>query len=105
LIVDLFPPTTRDPQGVHQLIWHEIDDQEFSMPAGKDRLLVSYKSGPEKVAYIEPLSIGQSIPNMPLFLTTRLHIKVPLQSTYETTWETLPQALKDAVETGRLPTG
>ena len=105
LIVDLFSPTPRDPQSVHQLIWNEIDDQAFNMPKGKDRLLVSYQSGPEKVAYIEPLSVGESMPDMPLFLTSRLHVKVPLQSTYQITWETLPQALKDAVETGRLPSG
>ena len=106
LIVDLFPPTPRDPQSVHQLIWNEIDEgQTFNMPAGKDRLLVSYQSGAEKVAYIEPFSLEQSMPDMPLFLTSRLHIKVPLQSTYQTTWETLPKALKDVVEAGRLPSG
>lgn len=103
LVVDLFPPTPRDPQGLHKLIWNEIEDQEFELPDGQDRLLVSYQAGAEKVAYIEPLGVGESMPDMPLFLTTRLHIKVPLQSTYEATWDSLPEQLRTAVTTGKMP--
>ena len=45
LVVDLFPPTPRDPQGIHQAIWDEIGDEPFTFPPGKDRLLVSYETG------------------------------------------------------------
>lgn len=44
LVVDLFPPTARDPLGIHKLIWDEIQDDDFAFPAGKDRTLVSYGS-------------------------------------------------------------
>ena len=103
LIVDLFPPTVRDPKGLHKLIWDEIEDQPFELPAGLDRLLMSYQAGREKVAYIEPLAIGDTMPDMPLFLTTQLHVKIPLETTYGTTWNVLPEQLRLAVTTGNLP--
>ena len=103
LIVDLFPPTPRDPYGLHKVIWDEIEEEEFQFPAGKDRLLVSYEAGRERVAYIEPLAVGDSMPDMPLFLTTDLHVKVPLETTYQATWNALPEEMRTAVETGELP--
>jgi len=103
LIVDLFPPTPRDPKGLHKLIWDEIHDEAFEFPAGQDRLLASYQAGREKVAYLEPLSVGDPMPAMPLFLTTDVHVKVPLEATYQTAWEALPGELQSAVTTGKMP--
>jgi hypothetical protein len=103
LVIDLFPPTVRDPKGLHKLIWDEIEDQPFELPAGLDRLLMSYNAGREKVAYIEPLAVGDSMLDMPLFLTPELHVKVPLETTYNATWNMLPQQLRLAVTTGKLP--
>src|SRR5579884_1243139 len=45
LIVDLFPPTPRDPFGMHKLIWDQIHEEEFVFPPGKDRVLASYEVG------------------------------------------------------------
>ena len=103
LVVDLFPPTVRDPKGLHKLIWDEIEEQPFELPQGLDRLLMSYQAGRENVAYIEPLAIGDTMPDMPLFLTPELHVKIPLETTYEATWNALPQQLQTAVTTGKLP--
>lgn len=103
LIVDLFPPTSRDPAGVHKQIWDEFIDEVFALPPDRDRVLASYKAGIERVAYLELLGIGDSLPSMPLFLTHHAHIKVPLEATYQTTWEAAPADLRDAVLTGKLP--
>ena len=35
LVVDLFPPTPRDPQGIHEAIWDEFGDEPFEAPSGK----------------------------------------------------------------------
>ena len=32
LVVDLFPPTPRDPQGIHKAIWDEFGDEPFEAP-------------------------------------------------------------------------
>lgn len=104
LIVDLFPPTSRDPSGIHKVIWDEIEEEEdFVFPPGKDRILVSYKTGMERAAYIEPVTVGDVLSDMPLFLASDLHVMVPLESTYETTWHASPEGLRLAVETGVMP--
>jgi len=103
LIVDLFPPTARDPHGIHKAIWDQIEEEDFQFPIGKDRILVSYETNSERVAYIEPVAVGDSLPDMPLFLSNYLHIQVPLELTYQATWTTLPAELRTAVETGRVP--
>jgi hypothetical protein len=103
LIVDLFPPTPRDPYGIHKVIWDEITEEDFTFPEGKDRILVSYETGDVRTAYIEPVAVGDALPDMPLFLTNYLHVMVPLEPTYQATWEASPEELRLAVETGVVP--
>src|SRR5437764_3248754 len=31
LVVDLFPPSVRDPQGIHKAIWDEIQEKPFEL--------------------------------------------------------------------------
>jgi hypothetical protein len=102
-VVDLFLPTPRDPQGIHKAIWDEVEDEPFAFPPGKDRNLVSYETSDERAAYIEPIALGDTLPDMPLFLVDHLRVPVPLDSTYQATWDAAPQKLRLAVETGVLP--
>ena len=103
LLVDLFPPTPRDPFGMHKVIWDEIHEEDFTFPPGKDRILASYETGGERAAYVEPIAVGDSLRDMPLFLATSLHILVPLESTYRAAWDASPEEMRIAVETGVLP--
>ncbi|HEY2415387.1 MAG TPA: hypothetical protein VGI40_24300 [Pirellulaceae bacterium] len=103
LVVDLFPPTPRDPFGIHKAIWDEVEEEPFTLPEGKDRILASYETGGERAAYIEPVGVGDKLADMPLFLTNSLHILVPLEPTYMATWEATPEELRLAVVTGVLP--
>jgi hypothetical protein len=103
LIVDLFPPTPRDPCGIPKLIWDEFLEKDFVFPSGKDRILVSYETGRERAAYIEPVGVGDPLPDMPVFLTNTLYVMVPLEPTYRATWEACPEGLREAVETGIIP--
>lgn len=103
LIVDLFPPTPRDPFGMHKVIWDEIEEEDFAFPPGKDRILASYETGGMRAAYVEPVGVGDVLPDMPLFLTNDLHVPVPLEPTYQATWDASPEELRIAVETGVLP--
>ena len=58
LVVDLFPPTPRNPQGIPNAIWDKIGDGPFVYPPGKDHTLVSYEAGDNRTAYIEPVAIA-----------------------------------------------
>jgi len=107
LVIDLFPPTKRDPFGVHRAIWDEFeeDDDEFTFPTGKNLTLASYNAGTTKEAYVEPVAVCDTLPDMPLFVTEDHHVLVPLESTYQTTWSVFPEVMQNYVLTGIPPGG
>ncbi len=91
LIVDPFPSTKRDPKGVHAAIWEEMTGMSFEPPANKPLTLVSYEVDLTTKAYIEPLAVGDVLPDMPLFLEPRSAIMVPLESTYDSSFSHMPE--------------
>ena len=103
LIVDLFPPGRRDPQGIHKLIWDRLHDEPFTLPADKPLTLAAYAAGTETVAYIEPVAVGDALPDMPVFLTTDRYVPCPLEATYQTAWEQFPAPLKGPLEAALPP--
>ena len=102
LIIDLFPPSRRDPQGIHKVIWDEIREKPFELPSDKLLTLVAYTAGAVKTAYVEPVAVGEPLPDMPLFLDPDTYILVPLEATYLAAWETCPEEFREAVETFTL---
>ena len=48
-------------------------------------------SAPGAEAFIDFLSVGQSLPQMPLFLTADVYVAVPLETTYQLAWESMPK--------------
>ena len=100
LIVDLFPLSKRDPQGVHKAIWDEIRDEAFALPVGKPLTLAAYQGGPLHVAYVEPVAVGDALPDMPLFLEPEVYIPAPLEATYQAAWALFPVPLKGLLESG-----
>jgi hypothetical protein len=94
LVVDLFPPGNRDPQGVHKAIWDEIVEEPFELPPDKTLTLAAYQAGPVRIAYVEPVAVGDLLPAMPLFLEPEVHVGAPLEATYQTTWNVFPAALE-----------
>src|SRR5205814_4755734 len=54
LIVDLFPPGPRDPQGIHKAIWDRLCEEPFTLPTDKPLTLASYEATTEMTAYVEP---------------------------------------------------
>jgi hypothetical protein len=101
LIVDLFPPGRRDPQGIHKAIWDRVHEEEFALPADKPLTLAAYEAGTEIVAYIEPVAVGDVLPDMPIFLAPGRHVPCPLEATYQTAWEQFPGPLRGPLESPR----
>ena len=98
LIVDLFPPSRRDPQGIHKAIWDRIRDEPFELPADKPLTLAAYTNGSAITAYVEPVAVGDVLSDMPIFLTPDRYVPCPLEATYQTTWGVFPAALKGELE-------
>jgi hypothetical protein len=78
-------------------------EEDFVFPDCKDRILASYQTGGVRAAYVEPVAVGDTLPDMPLFLANGFHIMVPLEPTYQATWDASPEELRLAVETGAIP--
>ncbi len=98
LIVDLFPPSRRDPQGIHKVIWDRLCDEPFVLPPDKPLTMAAYSAGSEIVAYVEPVAVGDALPDMPIFLTPEHYVACPLEATYQTAWEQFPAPLKGPLE-------
>lgn len=98
LVVDLFRPSRRDPQGIHKAIWDEILDEPFELPAGKPLTVAAYVDGEIKRAYVEPVAVGDKLPGLPIFLDARTYVPAPLETTYQTTWAKCPEPVREVVE-------
>ncbi len=98
LVVDLFPPTPRDPQGIHKAIWDEFGDEPFEAFPGKPLTVASYIGGDLPTAYVESVGVGDSLPSLPIFLSENRYIPAPLEATYLRAWAVFPALLKDLIE-------
>ena len=103
LLVDLFPPSPRDPEGIHKALWEQFRDEPFVLPPEKRLTLASYSAGPALDAYVEPVAIGDALPDMPLFFEPGRYVYAPLETTYNTTWAACPAPLQEAVIGTREP--
>jgi hypothetical protein len=100
LIIDLFPPSVRDPQGIHKAIWDEIEEQPFELPPDKPLTLAAYVAGVPKTAYVELVGVGDVLPDMAAYLDPESWVPVPLEATYQATWASCPEDMREAVERG-----
>jgi hypothetical protein len=110
LVIDPFPPTPRDPFGMHKAIWDEIEEEPFELLPNKPLTLAAYVAGDllagmETTAYVELVGVGDTLPDMPAYLDRSGYVPVPLEATYQAAWATCPADLRELVETGRLPGG
>ncbi|MGH7194909.1 MAG: DUF4058 family protein [Candidatus Saccharimonadales bacterium] len=91
LMVDLFPPTSRDPHGMHAAIWSRMTEYDFRPPADKPLTVASYSSGVVQRAFVEPVAVGTALPQMPLFLDPERYVLLPLETSYQTTFHAMPE--------------
>lgn len=100
LAVDLFPPSPRDPQGIHKAIWDEIREEQFELPADKPLTIAAYSVGLPMAAYVEPVAVGDPLPESPIFLEPGTYVPAPLETTYQTTWDECPEVIREMVAPG-----
>jgi len=98
LMVDLQPPTPRDPTGIHPVIWDEFGGNPKPAPSDKPLSLVAYDAGPPTTAYVEPVGVGDTLIDMPLFLAPGWYVNVPLEATYQGGWRGVPRRFRDVLE-------
>lgn len=96
VVVDPFPPTPRDPDGLPRRIWEELTG-ELLAPGPDDQPLTvaSFDALDGPTAYVDPLALGGPWPDAPLFLGPGRYINLPLERTYQAAWVKVPQPIRD----------
>jgi hypothetical protein len=104
LLVDLFPPGTHAPYGMHGAIEQQLDPliEPDAVPAEEPLTLASYAAGPRVEIYLEHVAVGAALPDMPLFLRPDRYIEVPLEATYLAAYRGLPAYWRNVLE-GKSP--
>jgi hypothetical protein len=105
LLIDVFPPGRRDPDGLHAAVWDMIspDDRppvegRFVPPAGKPLTLAAYESDLTVRAHVEFAAVGEPLPNMPLILEPGAAVMVPLEATYQAAFAAMPTRWRRVLE-------
>lgn len=101
LLVDLFPPGAYDPHGIHGAIGRWIDQSGAAYPLQSDEplTLASYRAAETPEAFFEHLSVGQTLPEMPLFFDPERYVNVPLEMTYDAAFAAMPQFWREKLTT------
>ena len=101
LIIDLFRPGRPDPRGIHAAIWDRIQARSDPAVPGKSLTLVAYESDIHTRAYVEPIAVGDVLPEMPLFLEPGRYVEIPLEDTYRSAWDSFPRRWRAVLESPR----
>ncbi len=103
VVIDPFPPGPRDREGIHQRIWDGFVGLPVdARPPGKPLTVVSYDAG-ERVAYVNPVAVGDTLPDAAVFLAPGWYVNIPLERTYAASWDETPQDIRDEVAPPESP--
>lgn len=99
LLVDVHPPGPRDPNGIHAaFLPNEIGAEERALGRKHPFTAVAYISGADLVdALVNYFAVGEAIPEMPLFLTQKNCVLVPLEAAYMAAWDDVPEQYQQAL--------
>jgi hypothetical protein len=100
LLMDLFPPGSHDPQGMHGIIRQRLDesDEPYDLPVDEPLTLAGYAAGPQIEIYLEHVAVGSPLPEMPLFLSADRYIDVPIELTYQAAYQGMPAFWRNILE-------
>jgi len=91
LIIDPIPVSSRDPFGLHAAIIEDFHDDPLRLPVETPLSVFAYECDDRVRSYLEPLAVGDCLPDMPVFLYPEMYIDVPLEATYMAAWEAVPR--------------
>lgn len=100
LLMDLFPPGPRDPDGLHGIIRLNLEDsnERYDLPADEPLTLASYTASSPVEVFLEHAAVGSPLPEMPLFLRPDRYVNAPLETTYQTANRGMPAFWRGVLE-------
>jgi hypothetical protein len=99
-VLDLFPPNSRGGRRIHPSIWRRLVREKSTRGSDRPLVMASYCAEGNGAfrAFVEPVAVGDKLPNLPLFLTPRKHVSLPLEQTYRAAWAGFPEFWKKVLE-------
>jgi hypothetical protein len=67
-------------------------------PADKPLTVAAFDADGPLTAYVDPVAVGDPLPDAALFLAPGWYVNVPLEQTYQASWAVTPQPIRDLVE-------
>ncbi len=96
LVLDILPATPGVGIGIHSA----TPDIKYKPPPGTHGTLISHINGPVQSVAIEPVAVGQPLPEMPLSFHTDgvVLFPVPLEATYTAAFAGIPKVYRDILD-------
>lgn len=76
----------------------DVPTLPFELTADKPLTVAAYRACPTKIAYVEPVAVGDDLPVLPIFLTANEYVPAPLKETYRASWAVFPTDFKALLE-------
>ena len=95
-VIDLFPPGSHDPAGIHPLIWGGPALE--GVDPGRQLTCASYVGGAHGEAYIKGIRVGEPLPDIPLFLAPQSYVQIPFDDSYRAAFEHVPDLWREVLE-------
>lgn len=95
LLVDVHPA---NPEAIHGAVWDDMTSEPYTAPSNRPLTLASYGVADRLRAYVEHLSVGEIVADMPLFLGPGAHVVIPLEATYQTAFASMPRHIRATLE-------
>jgi hypothetical protein len=106
LVIDLLPPTRRDPHGIAGAVWEYFGRRRHRPTAEEPLSLASFRWSETGVeALIEPTAVGRPLAPMPLYLTPQFAVAAPLEGTYMQAFGGMAEPYREILERPQPPTG
>lgn len=99
LLIDLFPPGTHDPNGMHGAVWDRFEpNEDNTTPDDRPFALASYTGGKPVKAYASFVALGDALPAVPLFLTAEKFVTLELEPGYTEAYSGMPEFWRKVIE-------
>lgn len=98
VVIDVLPRGKHDPQGMHAAVLEALGDEDDELPLDKPLTFASYVGEPDPIAYLEPAAIGDTVPDMPMFLTSDYYVELPLAASYAAAFRGMPEYWREVLE-------
>lgn len=98
-VIDPFPPTPRDPNGIRAAIWKDLRGKPaYILPETKRLTIAAYANTEETIdAFVRPVAVGDALPELPLFYAVNAFVNLPLEAAYSAAWDSVPKPWQTAI--------